>query len=384
VTRDEAREAREAGRSGVVAVQGLVTADQGAPPHGGAPRYRLRSSIEPFFADDGDVYLLRPGTGHEHVVRQPSADDRALLERLVREPVEAPVDSTIAARLAPLVDAGIVLAEPTSPPLAPEEAARFDRQLPYLAELGDPHELQRRLRASSVTVIGCGGLGTWALGALASAGVGRLVLVDDDTVELSNLNRQIVYRAGDVGSRKVELSAAWVRAFDPTIDVAARVERIRGPEAVAAVLDGADALLVTADWPPYELVRWVNQACVERRVPFITCGEAPPVLKIGPTYAPGRSACFACHEHQLRRDYPLYEQLAGKRAADPRPATTLGPPSGVIGTLLALEVFHLLVDECHVATMDRALLLDMRTLETHWEAIERDPECEVCSSLYRD
>jgi bacteriocin biosynthesis cyclodehydratase domain-containing protein len=375
-------DARAASGAGRIDLQGLVTDERGAPAHGGAPRYRLRPSVEPFFAAGGDVYLLRPGTGEEHVVRAPTDDDRVLLRRLAREWVAAPAGSAVDARLAPLIDAGVVVREPVSPPLRPEEAQRFDRQLPYLAELGDPRELQRRLRASRVVVLGCGGLGTWALGALASVGIGRFVLIDDDAVELSNLNRQILFRARDVGRSKVALAADWVREFDPSIEAVTMSERVRGPADLASAVAGADALVLTADWPPYELARWVNEACVAHGVAFLTAGQQPPLLKVGPTYIPGRGACFACHERQLSRDFPLYEELAEQRRRDPPAATTLGPASGVIGALLALEILHLLTGAGQPATHDRALLIDMRTLEMHWEGVERDRRCPACAALW--
>jgi bacteriocin biosynthesis cyclodehydratase domain-containing protein len=359
-----------------------VTSGRGAAPDGGAPRYRLRASVEPFFAAGGDVYLLRPGTGDEHVVRAPTDEDRALLTRLTRDSVAVPAGSAVAARLAPLVEAGVVVREPVSPALAAGDAQRFDRQLPYLAELGDPRELQRRLRASRVVVLGCGGLGTWALGALASIGIGRFVLIDDDAVELSNLNRQILFRVRDVGRSKVALAADWVREFDPSIEVVTIPQRMRDPADLGRAVAGSDALILTADWPPYELARWVNEACVAHGVAFLTAGQQPPLLKVGPTYIPGRGACFACHEHQLRRDFPLYEELAEQRRRDPPAATTLGPASGVIGALLALEVLHLITGSDPPATHDRALLIDMRTLEMHWESVERDSSCAACAALH--
>jgi len=352
-----------------------------APDGDHTPRFGLRPSLELFFASTGDVYLLRPGTGDEHVVRSPSDDDRALLERLTRGPIDVPPGSAVAGRLAPLVEAGVVVREPESPPLAPEDALRFDRQLPYLAEHGDPRDLQRRLRASSVVVLGCGGLGTWALGALASAGIGRFVLIDDDTIELSNLNRQILYRAEDLGCTKVDVAADWVRRFDPLIEVVTFAHRIESPGDLVPAVTGADAVLLLADWPPYELTRWVNAVCVSARVPFLTAGQQPPLLKVGPTHIPGRGACFACHERGLRRDFPLYAELAEQRQREPPAATTLGPASGLIGTMLALEVMHLLVRSRPPATFDRALLVDMGTLDTRWEAIERDPDCPACAGL---
>jgi molybdopterin/thiamine biosynthesis adenylyltransferase len=342
------------------------------------PRYRLRPSIEPFFAASGDVYLLRPGTHDEHVVRAPSDEDRELLARLAREPIAAPPGGAIASRIAPLVAAGVVVPEASSAPLAPTDAERFDRQLPYLAELGDPREVQRRLRAARVVILGCGGLGTWALGAMASVGIGSFVLIDHDTIELSNLNRQILYAEADLGRAKVAVAAEWVRRFDASIEVLTVSRRVEGPDDVAGVLAGADALLLVADWPPYDLARWVNEACVAHGLPFITAGQQPPLLKIGPTYIPGSGACLACHERAVRRDFPLYDELVERRRGNPPAATTLGPASGIVGTLLALEVMHLLATVRPPATHDRALLIDMRTLETRWERVERDPACAVC------
>jgi bacteriocin biosynthesis cyclodehydratase domain-containing protein len=238
------------------------------------------------------------------------------------------------------------------------------------------------LRASRVVVLGCGGLGTWALGAMASVGVGRFVLVDHDTVELSNLNRQILYDQSDLGRPKVAVAAEWLERFDASIEVTTVRHRADGPRDLDDVLPGADALVLVADWPPYDLARWVNEACLAHRVPFITAAQQPPVLKVGPTYIPGRGACLACHESAVRRDFPLYDELAEQRRRDPQPATTLGPASGVVGTLLALEILHLLVATQPPATHGRALLLDMRTLQTRWEDIARDPACAACGALH--
>ena len=84
----------------------------------------------------------------------------------------------------------------------------------------------------------------------------------------------------------------------------------------------------------------------------------------------------------MRRSFPLYGQLAEHRRRHPPDAVTLGPASGLIGSLLALEVMHLVAADEPVATQDRALLIDMRSLETHWEDVERDPQCPVCQSLF--
>jgi bacteriocin biosynthesis cyclodehydratase domain-containing protein len=343
----------------------------------GVPTYRLRRSLELFFAGDGDAYLLRGGTGPEHVVRAPADEDRVLLRRLAQGSVEVPAASEIAERLQPLIKAGAVLPTPNLAAISAVDAERFDRQLPYLEDFGDPAEAQRTLRASSVTILGCGGLGTWALGALACAGVGRFVLVDDDRVELSNLNRQILYGSGDVGTAKADRAGAWLAAFDASIAVEVRKQRVRGPDDLSA-LPGSDVLLLTADWPPYELARWVNEASLAGGFPFIMAGQQPPRVTVGPTYIPGEGACFACRERRLRRDFPLYDELAEHRRRTPPEATTLGPASALVGALLALEVLHLLLGQRPLATHDRALVIDMRSLSTTWDAIAREPGCDRC------
>jgi bacteriocin biosynthesis cyclodehydratase domain-containing protein len=277
-------------------------------------------------------------------------------------------------------DAVVVRSAPPGPPLDGEDAERFKRQLPYLAELGDELALQRRLRGAAVAVIGCGGLGTWSLASLASAGVGRFVLVDDDVVELSNLNRQVLFRRADLGRSKVAVAAAWARAFDPAVQVEEIARRITGAAELEPIVAAVDAVVLAADWPPYELGRWVNAACVAARTPFIAAGQLPPVLKIGPLYVPGAGACFACHEAALRRASPAYDDYVAWRRDTPADATTLGPASAVIGGLIGTELLHLLAGR-RPATQDMAIVLDMRTLEVRREAIRREPGCAACKHL---
>ena len=215
------------------------------PPEGGAGLvYALRASVEVLAAPDGKVYLLRPGTS-DLVVPEPDPTDRALLDALV-EPsgVEALATMTAADPIAiqeklDALDAVEVLTSwpADTPPLGDDVAERFDRQLPYLAEFGAPAERQRALGDATVAIIGCGGLGTWALGGLACAGIGSFVLVDDDTVEPSNLNRQVLYVEEDIGRAKVEHAGAWLRRFAPTADVPTFRQRIRSVEDVAPLAE---------------------------------------------------------------------------------------------------------------------------------------------------
>lgn len=342
-----------------------------------ARRWRLRGALELVFAGDGDAYLVRGGSGSEHVVRSPSPEDRKLLEALAAGDVVLDDGSEAAARVRPLILAGAVVEQPDLHLLDGDDAERFDRQLPYLEDFGDPVALQRRLRGSTIAVIGCGGLGSWATAALACAGVGRFVLVDDDHVALSNLNRQVLFASRDVGSIKVDRTEAWLRAFDDAIAVETHRRRIRGPDDLE-VLAHCDAWVLTADWPPYDLLRWVGAASGALQVPFTTAGQQPPVVRVGPTFIPGRGPCVTCYESRMREQFPLYDDFAAHRQSHPPSSMTLGPTSAVVGALLASEVMHLLLGVGDLATFARAILLDTRTMQTTSETVDVTPACPDC------
>ncbi len=346
--------------------------------------YMLRASVEILVAPDGCVYLLRPEAS-DLLLPEPDQTDRALLDALA-EPssVEALAKltgadrATIQEKLNALDAVEVLTSWPgDTPPLSEDVAQRFDRQLPYLAEFGAPADLQRVLGEATVTIIGCGGLGTWALGALACAGVGNFVLVDDDTVEPSNLNRQVLYVDTDIGRPKVECAGEWVRRFAPTSNVTTLLQRIGAVEDVAPLARDADIVVLLADWPPYELERWVNEACFAASTPYITCGQATPMMKIGPMYVPGCTACFACEEAQMRTAASLYDDVVALRQRNAGSAMTLGPAAGAVGTLLAIEVMHMLLGR-PAATEGRAMMLNIQTFETSREPIERNAACPVC------
>lgn len=352
-------------------------------------RWRLKSSIEPLSTPDGALYLVRAGQD-DLVIRDPQPGDRVLLEHLAAtSPTCAELATTLGldpdivqAKLDALGGAGVLTAVGASPPLDPEDTERFSRQLPYLADLGDARALQRALGTAMIAVIGCGGLGTWTLAALAGAGVRHLRLVDDDVVERSNLNRQILYGPADLGRPKVDAAATWLRAFDPRITVETSRRRIDGLDAAAAAVDGAAAVVLVADWPPYVLARWVNAVCVPRGIPFITGGQLPPLVKAGPLYVPGRSACFACHEHALQIGSPGYDDYVERLTDAPARGATLGPASGIVGTLLAMELMHLLLGR-EPASVGAALLLDLGSMAMRREPIDRNETCLVCGSVDR-
>jgi molybdopterin/thiamine biosynthesis adenylyltransferase len=323
-----------------------------------------------FAASTGDVYVLRGGCTAEWVIAGASAVERALLRALADGAHSA--DSLAHALGIPPTDAaaalaqldGLGLLEPEHPP------SRHDRQLSYLGDAA-----QERLGRSRVVVIGCGGLGCWALAGLACAGIGTLVLVDDDVVALDNLNRQILYRAADIGRPKVEAARDALAAFDPGLELVLHRRRLACEEDVAAVIAGADVVVELADWPPHLLSRWVDTACRRLAIAHVSAGQDPPKLRVGPYFLPDRPGCLRCQETAARRAFPLYDELAEARARHPPAAVTLGAASGVVGSLIAMDVIHHLTGIAPPATANRAVLVDLLTLSITSEPVHPDPEC---------
>jgi molybdopterin/thiamine biosynthesis adenylyltransferase len=342
---------------------------------------RLRPSVEPFPASTGDIYLLRSDGGHDVVLREATPFTRELLDSLA---VGAPVadEPDLNAAIAELEEAGVVAktsVDPAATGLSPTDLLRYDRQLHYFGDQASSGssapDMQLALGEATVLVLGAGGLGSWTMAGLACAGVGRILAVDDDTIELSNLNRQVLYRMSDLGRRKVDVAAESLRALNPDIDFVPLAHRVRGVEDVRSVAAGADFVVCTADWPVHQIGRWVNRACLELGVPHTSAGQFPPRVRIGPTFVPGRTACLECQEGAVRRSFPLYDELVEYRREHAPVAATLGAPSGLIGSLLAMEVIHWITGISEPATLGRGLVFDLRDFSNHWESVEPDPAC---------
>jgi molybdopterin-synthase adenylyltransferase len=357
---------------------------------GGRPR--LRRSIERFPASDGTLYLLQGG--HRDALALPDLPDRQrallagldgsrTLDGLAELHPELTADE-VTGTLDQLGELGLIEdAGADSDWLDDGERDRYDRQLEYFGELAagsvSRAACQARLREARVVVIGLGGLGAWALWALAAAGIGRLVGVDGDVVERSNLNRQTLYREEDVGRPKALATARTIAAFNSAISFEAIPRRLEGPNEVAAVVAGADFVVEAADWPPYRLSRWINSCCADAGVPHVGASQFPPLIRVGPTFVPGARGCLGCLEESARARDPLFDELAAWRQQANTFAATFAPACALIGGVLSSDVIHHITGLAEPSKLGTSLVIDIRTLEQHRVAVEAVPGCAICS-----
>jgi bacteriocin biosynthesis cyclodehydratase domain-containing protein len=349
---------------------------------------RLKTTTEVFTSPDGDICLLRPSDDADLVLEGAGRRDRELVAaldgRTPRETLDAEYGGEPVAELLGLLESeGLVEDASAYEALAEDERRRYDRQLRYFADLApdgvSAPDCQRRLRDARVVVLGVGGLGSWAALSLACCGVGELALVDGDTVELSNLNRQVLFSPGDIGRPKARVAAAAIRRFNPGVNVVPIARTLGSQEEIAATVRGSSFVVDAADRPAHDIERWVNAACFAEGVPYITMSHFPPFARVGPLYVPGETGCFNCQERAYRRSYELYDHIVDQRRGSPSPAATLGPVCAFVGGQVALDVVHQLTGLCAPASRGRVRVFDTRTLEVSDEAVPRDPDCDVCN-----
>lgn len=247
--------------------------------------------------------------------------------------------------------------------LDPAQAMRYSRQLmlPQMDFRG-----QEALLASSVLLVGMGGLGCAAAPYLVASGVGHLTLVDDDTIDRSNLQRQILYREADIGLSKAAQAAASLSQLNSDIVIEARCQRLTADDLAqlvpqySLVLDCTDNLVTR---------NAINAACVKAKVPLVSGAAIRFEGQLASFSMQGDSACYYC-----------LSQLYGEQQLSCMEAGILSPVVGVIGVMQALEAVKILAG-VGTPLYGKLQLFDGLTSQWRQFNLPKDPQCPVCNCL---
>ncbi len=240
---------------------------------------------------------------------------------------------------------------------------RYARHI-LLDELGI--EGQERLLAARVLIVGAGGLGSPAALYLAAAGVGRIVLVDDDVVELSNLQRQILHDISGLGRHKAQSGRDALLALNPDIEVQALVERLDDTRLIALAAQ-VDLVLDCCD--NFATRHAINRACVATCTPLVS-GAAIKFSGQVSVYdlRDEASPCYHCL-------FPEADDLEELRCAT---TGVLGPLLGMVGSVQAAEAIKLIAGMGE-PLVGRLLSVDALRMQWHTIRFKRDPDCLVCA-----
>lgn len=252
--------------------------------------------------------------------------------------------------------------------LSDQEYMRYSAHL-LLEEIGEQGQLA--LRNAKVLIVGVGGLGAPVALYLAAAGVGHLYLVDDDHVELSNLQRQIIFSQQQLKQSKVSAAKKSLMQLNPHITVTAIAARLTLDSAnnqLAEMLTDVDLVIDCSD---NMLTRQaINKLCVRQAIALIVgAGMRMEGQLISFNAQQADSACYYCL-------YPFNDTAEVDNCST---SGVLGPLVGVIGSLQALEALKYLTG-MPLSSLNRLMRFDGKTLQWQYLSVTKDPDCLVCSA----
>ena len=226
---------------------------------------------------------------------------------------------------------------------------------------------QERLLAARVLIVGAGGLGSPAALYLAAAGVGTLVLADSDTVDATNLQRQILHRESTLGQSKAKSGRQHLHELNPGCRVIPCLERLAGARLTEEVA-AADVVLDCSD--NFATRHAINRACVQHRTPLVS-GAA---IRFD-----GQIAVFDTRQSTAPCYHCLFPEAQDVEEIRCAVMGVFAPLTGIIGTMQAAEALKLLIG-CGTPLTGRLLLLDALDMEWRSIRVPRDPACTVCAA----
>lgn len=247
--------------------------------------------------------------------------------------------------------------------LSPKQAMRYSRHvmLPAMDFAG-----QEALLAAKVLVVGMGGLGCAAAPYLVASGIGAITLADNDTIDSSNLQRQILYRENDIGQPKVQQAAAQLQQLNSDLHITA-LQQYLDADTLATLVPQFNLVLDCSD--NLTTRNAINAACVAAKVPLVSGAAIRLEGQVASFNMQGDSACYAC-----------LSQLFGEQQLTCMEAGILSPVVGVIGAMQALEAVKI-VSGVGTPLFGKLQLFD--AMQSQWRSfnLSKDVQCPVCGDM---
>lgn len=233
-----------------------------------------------------------------------------------------------------------------------------------------------QLHGRKVALIGVGGIGTNVAMQLATAGVGSIILVDGDDVEESNLTRQYLFTAADIGAPKIQAAAENLRLRAPGITATEIASMISGVDDLLPVFQAADFVVVSAD-TPQDVLEWSNEASIATGTPFTCAGYQDTRGVVGPVVRPGATPCLLCAATDNDGRTNSAASLSTTNLNSSYQAPSFGPLNSIVASVAAMEVFRYLLTGS--TNLDgRRLVFDSLELSSEFEDFAKIVHCAAC------
>lgn len=242
-------------------------------------------------------------------------------------------------------------------------------------------EYLSNIQNSTILIVGLGGAGTNFVLNMASWGVKRIIGIDYDTVELSNLNRQLIFRESDIGKKKTLCTKHYLKNINSKIEFIGIDKLVDSYEFVKKIIKkyNCDYVLCSADTPPIKILEWCNKASQETKIPFSYTGMGEYITTFE-TIIPGETSCYNCYENYIK-ETPAFEKyqklMSGNYGAQ---NDCIFANSSLAAAYLTFDVIKLLgkLPNCNIMSLGKRVNIDHITNKITIKEINMSSNCKYC------
>ncbi len=262
--------------------------------------------------------------------------------------------------------------------------SRFRRPIHFIAEYSSSHEnlveMWDNIINSTVLIVGLGAVGSWVACNLAQSGVGKLILMDADTVDISNLHRQFAYGESDVGMLKTEVIEKKLKKYNPNINIVKHNEFLNEYNLQKFDDVNIDLIINCADKPNVDTTSlWIGEYAMKRGIAHIIGGGYNMHLSlIGQTVIPGKTACVNCFRTKLEEENKIDSSKVKKLVVKNRKVGSFGPMCSIIASMIGMEAIKVLTKKISPSNINRRGEFDIYTMDISYKKYERRDDCEWC------
>jgi len=252
----------------------------------------------------------------------------------------------------------------------------------YASSEEEVQQAWQSIKTSTVLIVGLGAVGSWIAATLVQSGVNKMILMDHDQVELSNLHRQWGYTVNDVGKQKTTALRYRLLEMDPRMEITCIDSFLEENNLQNIITSPVNLIIDCADKPTVDqTAEWIGAYCMERSIPHIIAGGYNLHLSlIGQTILPFRTACVKCFETQLRAQNEIDMAKMKKLAQPNRKIGSIGPLCSISASIAALEAVKVLSGLIPPANCSRRGEFNIHSMDIKFHSYPKNDDCEWCGT----
>lgn len=266
----------------------------------------------------------------------------------------------------------------------PDDYYKYRRVFNFLDDFSESYEhmvkMWNNLKSSTVVIIGLGGVGTWVASTLLQSGIQSFILIDNDVVEETNLNRQFGFNEDDIGLLKTDALEKRLKSFNNDIKVK-KINKFLDENVLYEYIDNkVDLVINCADNPNVDTTSlWVGEFCMDKNIPHIIGGGYNLHSSlIGQTIIPYKSACIKCFAKELNKINQIDESKLKKLSIKNRKIGSFGPMCSIIASMIVMEAVKILSKSINPSNLNRRGEFDIYTMDIKYHNVQKDEDCEWC------